>query len=85
MLKNMLLQIHKKHVEETNILREELNKLKDKVEKMEQDMKIPSTKNQIDSEMKHKEQDIANKKDSGHAENAEKWYKCYMCDYRVKN
>ena len=35
MLKNMLLQIHEKHVEETNTLREELNKLKDKVEKME--------------------------------------------------
>ena len=34
-LKDMLLQIHAKHVEETNNLREELNKNKDKVEQLE--------------------------------------------------
>ena len=54
MLKNMLLQIHSKHVEETNILREEMNKLNDKVQKLEKGMKIQSTNNKSDDEIKKK-------------------------------
>ena len=84
MLKNMLLQIHAQHVEETNILREEMKKLKDKVEKLHKGMKIQSTNNKSDDEIKQTEQETVNKKDTVNVENAENWYSCNMCDYRVK-
>ena len=84
MLKNMLLQIHSKHIEETNILREEMNKLNDKVEKLEQELEIQSTNNKSNDEIKQTEQKTVNKKDTVNVENAENWYTCNMCDYRVK-
>ena len=59
-----------------------MNKLKDKVDKLEQEREIQSTDNRCDDKMKHTEQDSVNKKDVD-VENAENWLSCNMCAYRV--
>ena len=71
----MLLQIHAKHGEETNNLREELNKFKDMVDKLEKDIKTQST---------NTEQDTVDNKYTATVEIYEKWYNCNMCNYKVK-
>ena len=84
MLKNMLLQINAKHNEETNILREEMDKLKDKVVKLEKEVESLSTNEKSDVDIEHIEKEKPNEKDTANAENSEKWYNCNMCDYRVQ-
>ena len=64
-----------KNLEETNHLREEINKLKYKVDKLEKSIKTQSTET---------EQVIESENDSATLLNYEKWYNCSMCDYKVK-
>ena len=74
-LKDILLQIHAKNLEESNHLRVEINKLKDKVDKLEEYINTQST---------NTEKVIESEKDTATVDNYEKWYNCSMCDYRVK-
>ena len=54
------------------------------MEKLHKGMKIQSTNNKSDDEIKQTEQETVNKKDTVNVESAENWYSCNVCDYRVK-
>ena len=83
-LKDLLLQLNAKHVEETNYLRKEVKQLKDKVEKMENYISTQYTNIQRDDQIKNSKQDMLDDKGTNQAENAEKWYQCDKCEYMVK-
>ena len=53
-----------------HILRKEIINLNDKVDNLEKEIKIQSTNNQSDDNIKHTQQDIVNKKDKDSVENA---------------
>ena len=47
-------------------------------------MTIQSTNHKSDDEIKQTEKETVNKKDTVNVENAENWFSCTMCNYRVK-
>ena len=80
----MLLQIQAVYIKETNNIKGEINQLKEKVDKLEEEIKLWSTDIQSVDQMESTDKDMENKKNTATVDNLEKWYHCNMCDYRVK-
>ena len=66
-MKDLLLQLNAKHVEETNYLRKEVKQLKDKVEKMENYISTQYTNIQRDDQIKNTKQDMLDDKGTNQA------------------